>query len=185
MWLLPWALLAAEGCRGFGLFFLNLFFLFFYFSFCFSFFLKNFISITAPAQTFEFLWVFFCGSFLGLGNLAGETTAVWWPPSPCPYPLLLRIRKKPAPVYSGRKFPFSTQPNGASTLSSPFPTQQLCLWHRVGRRGIGRALRGKDHLKGSWVPFSSTEDLLASPRSMEMAAEDAAAGYSLPAHSTL
>lgn len=77
--------------------------------------------------------------------------AVWWPSPPSPYPLLLRIGKKPAPVYSGRKFPFSTQLHGASSLNSPSPTQQLCLWHRVGRGGIVRALMGEDRLKGSWA----------------------------------
>lgn len=104
--------------------------------------------------------------------MAGETTAVWWPPPPSPYPLLLRIRKKQAPVYSGRKFPFSTQPNGASTLSSPSPTQQLCLWHGVGCGGIGRALKGENHLQRSWDPSSCVEDVLASPQLIEMAAED-------------
>lgn len=114
--------------------------------------------------------------------MAGETTAVWWPPPPSPYPLLLRIGKKPAPVDSGGKFPFSTQPNRVRTLSSPSPTQQLCVWHRAGHGGIDRDLRGEDHLEGSWGPSPGMEDLLASPQLMVTPAEDSAAGYSLPAH---
>lgn len=175
MWPLPWTI-GTLGC------FLNPFV-----SLLFFFLLKKSHCNHSPSsdvQIFVGFFFFSCGSFLGLGNLAGETTAVWWPPSPSPYPLLPRIRKKPAPVYSGRKFPFSTQPDGARTLRSPFPAQQLCLQHRVGRREIGRALRAGGTSQGLMGSIRLHRRPAGQPLAHGDAAEYAAAGSSLPAHIT-
>lgn len=150
-----------------------------FFCFCFSFFLKNFISITALAQTFKFLWVFLW-IFPRTREFGGRNYGSVVASPPSPYPLLLKIKKKPASVYSGRKFPFSTQLYGASSLNSPSPIQQLCLWHRMGCGGIVRALMGEDHLKGSFRSVPCMESPLASPQLIEMTA----AGLSFPSHTT-
>lgn len=146
-WLLPWALLAAEGCRGALGCFLSLFFSFSVF--VFSFFLKNFVSITAPTQTFKFLWLFLW-IFPRTGEFGGRNHGSVVASPTLPISSAPEDREETSPcVYSGRKFPFSTQLHGASTLNSPSPTQQLCLWHRVGCAGNASTLSSEDHLRGS------------------------------------
>lgn len=142
MWLLPWAILAAEGYRDFGLFSKSLCLLFVFLSFS-----KISLQSQPQLRRSNFCgFFFFCGSFLGLGNLAGETTAVWWPPPPSPYPLLLRIRKKPAPVYSGRKFPFSTQPEWSQYSKQPFPNSAALSTAQGGTQRDWQGLEGRKNI---------------------------------------